>query len=112
MPKPMPSFASGVSELLVLRLLDQREMYGYELARTILAATRETIALQEGVLYPLLHALETQGLLRSRKQTVAGRPRIYYSVSAKGRKRLASLSAEWKRVSSGVASAMEGLVHA
>jgi PadR family transcriptional regulator PadR len=58
------SFSAGVCELLLLRLLAQREMYGYELGKTVQAITRQEIHLGEGVLYPLLHGLEVQGLLR------------------------------------------------
>src|SRR2546427_8482723 len=46
------------SELVVLRFLSAREMYGYQLAHAIRETTREAISLGEGVLYPALHAME------------------------------------------------------
>ena len=58
-----PSFMSGVPELLVLRLLQDREMYGYEIVAAMAAATGQVVAPKEGVIYPLLHDLEKEGLL-------------------------------------------------
>jgi PadR family transcriptional regulator PadR len=107
-----PSFMSGVPELLVMRLLARREMYGYELARAIREVTREAISVGEGVLYPALHTLETRGLLQGRRQTVAGRTRVYYTVTAKGRRRLQQLTEDWRRVAGGVEAALEGAGHA
>lgn len=101
-----PSFTTGVSELVALRLLSAREMYGYELIKAIRVATSETFKLGEGVIYPLLHVLEVQGLLRSRRESVNGRTRIYYLATSKGRRRLEKLSAEWERVSSGINAAL------
>jgi PadR family transcriptional regulator PadR len=106
-----PAFMSGVPELLALQLLADREMYGYELARAIHKVTREAIALGEGVLYPALHALEARGLLRARPRAVAGRTRIYYSLTSGGRRRLAQLTDEWRRVSGAVEAALAGVAH-
>ena len=97
---------SGVPELLVLRLLLQREMYGYELVKSIKASTGEAISLGEGVVYPALYSLEQRGALKARRKVVNGRSRVYYSVTAKGRKRLQHLMDEWNRVSGGVRSVL------
>lgn len=100
------SFTAGLSQLLILRLLSEREMYGYELARAAQALTRRHIHLGEGLLYPLLHGLEQQGLLRSRRQIVGGRPRVYYRTTAKGGRRLATLLAGWREACAAVNSAL------
>jgi PadR family transcriptional regulator, regulatory protein PadR len=100
------TFSAGVSELLLLRLLSEREMYGYELGKTVQALTRQQIRLGEGVLYPLLHGLEVEGLLRSRRVTVTGRARVYYRATPKGRRRLAALLEQWRRASDAVNSAL------
>ncbi|HEY2419447.1 MAG TPA: PadR family transcriptional regulator [Steroidobacteraceae bacterium] len=97
MARPHSSLGAGISELLILKLLARQEMYGYELAKSVQASTGRAITLGEGVLYPLLHALELHGLLRSRRDTVASRPRIYYRATAKGQKRLAQLIGQWQR---------------
>ncbi len=112
MARSNPPFMSGVPELLLLRLLDQQEMYGYELVRSIRNVTGEAISLGEGVIYPVLHSLERNGALKAKRKAVGGRTRVYYSLTAKGRKRLATLSGEWHRVQSGITSALETPVHA
>ena len=93
---------SGIPELVVLRLLAEREMYGYEVARALKVVTAGALSFGEGVLYPALHAMEARGLLRSRSQPVDGRIRIYYRVTPKGRRRLERLTSGWRRVSEGV----------
>ena len=102
-----PPFMSGVPELLLLRLLAQREMYGYELVRSIKLVTGEAISLGEGVIYPVLHSLESNGALRSKRKTVDGRTRVYYSLTARGRKRLDRLQGEWHRIRTGITAALE-----
>jgi PadR family transcriptional regulator PadR len=97
---------SGVPELLVLRLLTSRELYGYEIVKAVRLVTSEAIGLGEGVIYPVLHWLEETGALKARRKAVNGRERVYYSVTTKGRKRLEHLSNEWQRVSSGINSAL------
>ena len=112
MAKTNPPFMSGVPELLLLRLLEQREMYGYELVRSIRDVTGEAISLGEGVIYPVLHSLERAGALKARRRAVGGRTRVYYSLTADGRKRLARLTGEWHRIQGGIASALENPGHA
>ena len=90
------AFAAGLSELMVLRLLREQEMYGYEIVQAIAGRTREVLTPGEGVIYPLLHALEKDGLLKSRRRTVGGRSRIYYSLNARGAKKLARMTERLK----------------
>lgn len=92
------TFMNGVPELLVLRLLRSREMYGYEIVQAIREETGEVVNLAEGVVYPLLHSLERDGALTSRRATVGGRSRIYYALSPKGVSRLGDLAALWARL--------------
>jgi PadR family transcriptional regulator PadR len=101
-----PSLMAGVPELIVLRLLSAREMYGYELAREIRESTRDAISLGEGVLYPALHAMESRGFVKTRRRTVSGRTRVYYTITAKGTRRLGELSQEWRRIAGGVESVL------
>lgn len=97
---------SGVPELLVLRLLARKDMYGYELVKAVRVVTGEAIALGEGVIYPALHGLEKNGSLKATRQPVNGRTRVYYRVTAKGQRRLDRLTEEWDRVNSGVRAAL------
>jgi PadR family transcriptional regulator PadR len=97
-----PALMSGIPELVVLRLLAGREMYGYEVARALKVVSEGALSFGEGVLYPALHAMEARGLLRSRAQPADGRTRIYYRITAKGRTRLERLTSGWRRMSGGV----------
>ena len=99
---------SGVPELLILKLLATREMYGYELARTIRLLTSDGIMVGESVLYPTLHLLEKRGLIRSRKKAVEGRTRVYYVATAKGKRRLDGLTDQWQRIFKGVEAILAG----
>ena len=112
MAQTNPPFMSGVPELLLLRLLDEREMYGYELVRSIKQVTDDAISLGEGVIYPVLHSLERNGSLRSKRKAVSGRTRVYYSLTKKGRERLVKLRGEWRRIQSGVATALGSTANA
>ena len=107
MAQSNPPFMTGVPELLLLRLLDNREMYGYELVRSIREVTSEAISLGEGVIYPALHSLERNGSLKSKRKPVGGRTRVYYSVTKKGRERLEKLQNDWQRIQTGITSALE-----
>ena len=112
MAQTNPPFMTGVPELLLLRLLEQQEMYGYQLVRSIRQVTEDAISLGEGVIYPALHSLERNGALRSRRKAVAGRTRVYYSMTRKGRQRLETLQQDWRRIQGGITSALEAPAHA
>jgi PadR family transcriptional regulator PadR len=103
---------SGIPEFMVLQLLASREMYGYELARAIRLLTGDAVAIGESVLYPVLHLLEKRGLLKSRRRSVEGRTRVYYAITAKGRRRLEHLTAHWRRIAGGVEAVIAGARHA
>lgn len=107
-----PPFMSGVPELLLLRQLAQREMYGYELVKSIRLVTAEAISLGEGVIYPVLHSLERNGALTAKRKAVGGRTRVYYSLTAKGKRRLDSLGREWNRIQSGINASLDAPSHA
>jgi PadR family transcriptional regulator, regulatory protein PadR len=97
-----PNFMNGVPELLILRLLQQQEMYGYEIVQAIRERTDAVIAVGEGVVYPVLHGLEEDGALESRRKTVGGRSRIYYSVTPAGSRRLAELAETWTNLTGAI----------
>lgn len=108
MRKSNPSFLNGVPELLVLKLLSRRPMYGYAIVKAIQAETREALAFGEGCIYPYLHYLEREKLVGSRRQEVDGRSRNYYELTPKGRKRLEKLSTDWNRVAAGISLLLKG----
>lgn len=108
MRKTNPSFLNGLPELLVLKLLSRREMYGYEIVQAIQAETKQALSFGEGCIYPYLHYLESTKLVSALRKEVGGRSRCYYRLTEKGRKRLVELAGEWDRVASGVSLIMGG----
>ncbi len=91
------SLLSGSTTLLVLKMLSEGEMYGYEMIQALAKRSDDTFKLKEGTLYPILHELETRGCVESRvQQTPAGRPRKYYSITDKGTTLLRDKTAEWQ----------------
>jgi PadR family transcriptional regulator PadR len=103
---------SGVPELLLLRLLRDKEMYGYELVQAVQERTKSAITLGEGVIYPVLHALERDGALTSQRKTVAGRSRVYYTLTELGSQRFADLAGNWSRITNAVSGVLKGAEHA
>jgi PadR family transcriptional regulator, regulatory protein PadR len=102
------SFMNGVPELLILQLLDRREMYGYELVEAIRVETGEALSFGEGCIYPILHALERKGMLKSRRMEKDGRGRVYYAVTPAGKGRLRETIDHWTRLS----DAIDGILKA
>ncbi len=110
--KSNPEFMTGIPELLILRLLSDREMYGYELVQAIETATGAAINLGEGVVYPTLHSLEERACLKARSMPVNGRTRVYYTTTAAGKKRLSAMITEWQRITSVVSNVVGGRAYA
>ena len=93
------SWMRGAGPLAVLRLLDQREMYGYELAVALDTQSGGILALGHSTLYPLLYNLESKGLIQQRETRVTqGRSRKYYSVTEAGRAWLEEHEEEWSNL--------------
>jgi PadR family transcriptional regulator PadR len=107
-----PGFISGIPELLILKLLQEREMYGYEIVQAIARQTGNAIAPGEGVIYPLLHALEKDGALKAQARPAGGRTRIYYTLTAKGVRLLFDRTDEWTRMVRVVSQILRGPSHA
>jgi PadR family transcriptional regulator, regulatory protein PadR len=96
----------GAGPVAVLKLLEAGSKYGYELIETLSRDSNGVLAMGQSTLYPLLYNLEAQGLVRADwRDTEAARPRKYYSLTAKGKKRLAHDTAQWQAVE----QAMRGL---
>lgn len=81
---------------LVLSILEDGDSYGYAILQRVRDLSDGAIAWTDGMLYPVLHRLETQGHVRARwAQSPAGRRRRYYALSADGRRELAAQKAQW-----------------
>ena len=87
--------APGGMGMLLLALLEGRDMYGYEMIEDLRARSNEVFRLKAGTLYPLLHSLEAQGWVTSSDGVANGRTRRYYAITAAGRAQLEAYRAEW-----------------
>jgi PadR family transcriptional regulator PadR len=87
-------------------------MYGYQIVQAIRAETGDVVSLGEGVVYTVLHALERDGALKSRRRLVEGRSRIYYTVTAGGLRRYHDLARSWTTLAGAIQSVLEGKRHA
>ena len=106
-----PDFLNGVPELLILRLLSQKPMYGYELVQSIKLLSGGELEFGEGCVYPLLHRLEAEGALTSRRENVAGRSRVVYRISRRGKLRFQESSNRWADVVDAVRLVLQGGAH-
>ena len=92
-------YMSGSSRLLVLKLLNEKSFYGYELIKTLKERSNDVFDMKEGTLYPILHKLENDELITSSNQEVSGRVRKVYTITEKGIKVLAKEQEEWREFS-------------
>jgi len=86
----------GASSVLILRLLQERPMYGYLIAKELIRRSEGYFDFKEGSLYPALHKLEREGLIRGEWQVVEQGPsRKYYHLTDKGQRALKESAKEW-----------------
>lgn len=91
------SLLSGSTPMLLLSLLNDRDMYGYEMVAELDARSNHTFELKEGTLYPLLHALEKNRFVTSyTRPAPGGRERKYYHLTDDGRAQLIRKEEEWR----------------
>jgi DNA-binding PadR family transcriptional regulator len=89
----------GTTTVIILNLLVEleRPMYGYEIIKELEGRSQGFFQFKEGLIYPRLHEMERQGLLRAEWRGQEGsRRRKFYSVTDKGRRRLAKDVQDWQ----------------
>ncbi|MHC4415992.1 MAG: PadR family transcriptional regulator [Planctomycetota bacterium] len=87
----------GAGPVAVLKLLERREMYGYELIEALSSETGGVLAMGQSTLYPMLYNLEAKGLIASRRREAeSGRERKYYALTRKGARRLGRDTQQWR----------------
>ncbi len=74
----------GTLKTIVLKMLSDKKMYGYEITQKVKELTLDKIQITEGALYPTLHALESEGLVTTETEYIGKRVRKYYSLSPAG----------------------------
>ena len=97
----------GNTETLLLSLLANEVMYGYQIVKEIEKRSSGYFQFKEGTLYPALHRLARSGLIEGRwGEADPGVHRRYYHITSKGEKVLEERQSEWKRFSSAIDSVM------
>ena len=100
---------SGNTTMLVLKLLEVKDMYGYQIIEELNQQSNSFFNLKTGTLYPLLHGLENSGMVTSYDQSTAGaRVRRYYSITRNGKKFLSQKQQEWETYTNAVAMVLDG----
>lgn len=103
------SLMAGSTAMLILKLLDNKDMYGYQMIEELAIKSDNTFSLKAGTLYPLLHGLEEKGMISSYNEKADGaRIRKYYSITKKGKKLLLEKKDEWNAYTSAVNKVLQG----
>lgn len=98
-PSPSKDLVAASSRPLVLAVLARGENYGYALLREVERLSGGALAWREGMLYPVLHRLEREGLIESSWRVAeSGKRRKYYAITKEGQRALAAERAAWEAV--------------
>ena len=103
------SLVSGSMSLLVLKLLEDGDLYGYQMIDELRRRSDDTFRLKAGTLYPLLHGLEEKGLVTAYEQTAdSGKTRRYYHLTKQGRDALREKESAWNAYARAMGRVLEG----
>jgi len=106
--KPNKELIGASTRLLILGALAREATYGYALINAINDEADGLFVWQEGTVYPILHKLEKEGLVRTQwQQADTGRRRKYYYITAEGRDKLADGAKQWDGFHSIIRSMVE-----
>ena len=102
-----PNALGSHTELLVLGVLQKGPAHGYAIAQEINLRTDGVLRMKEGTLYPLLHRMEKERLLRAAWQdSDRGPPRRIYQLTTKGKRVLVRWVTEWRRTAGAVSAVL------
>jgi len=98
----------GSTETLLLAVVAEKPMYGYQLVKEIQRRSNGYFQFKEGTLYPALHRLENAGLIFGAwASATSGQPRRYYSITEAGLRHLSTKSEEWRSFAHAVHSVLQ-----
>jgi PadR family transcriptional regulator PadR len=99
----------GNTTMLILKLLENKDMYGYQMIEELSEKSSNVFNLKAGTLYPILHSLENEGIVSSYDDNAdSARIRKYYHLSSKGKRLLADKQTEWAAYSRAVNKVLRG----
>ena len=103
------SLLAGSTALLLMKLLQQEDMYGYQMIEELERRAERVFQLQEGTLYPLLHSLEEKGWVTAyEREASAGKPRRYYHLTEQGRAAFREKETAWNAYARAVGQVLKG----
>lgn len=99
----------GNTPMLVMKLLEGKEMYGWEIIEVLAERSFNAIHLKSGAIYPILHDLENKGYIVSDKKIIEnGRARKYYKITDRGKEQLNKKITEWDAYMRAVENVIKG----
>ncbi|NLF18497.1 MAG: PadR family transcriptional regulator [Lentisphaerae bacterium] len=102
-----PEMMKGTVVPIILKLLSEKERYGYEIIKVVNDRTQGALEWKEGTLYPWLHSLEQEGLIASVwRDAESGRRRKYYALTRKGQAAMVRKVEEWQTLSRAVSAVL------
>lgn len=102
------NFKRGTVELVVLGVLTEKDMYGYEIVKAVQEKSGGRFELPLGTLYPVLYRFVENGYISDRDEIVSKRLRKYYHLEQKGREFYSLLLEEYRKISQGVNLIIQG----
>ncbi|MBQ9967968.1 MAG: helix-turn-helix transcriptional regulator [Oscillospiraceae bacterium] len=102
------SLLSGSNGMLILKLLEDGDKYGYQMIEELEKRSDHTFDMKAGTLYPLLHALEEKGWITAYDAMAAGRTRRYYQLTKEGKDALREKEESWDRYAKAVRLVLKG----
>ena len=103
------NLVSGSLPLLVLKLLEEREMYGYQMIKELQDRSDDSFRLKAGTLYPLLHSLEEKGFVTAcERKSETGRLQRCYRLTRQGGHALREKETAWEQYAQAVQKVLKG----
>ena len=103
------SLVSGSMSLLTLKLLEDGDLYGYQMIEELRRRSEDAFRLRAGTLNPLLHSLEEKGLVQAYEQTAeSGKSRRYYHLTRQGRNALREKEDAWNAYAQAMGRVLKG----
>lgn len=99
----------GSTTMLVLELLKDENMYGYQMIKRLSEKSENVFELKEGTLYPILHTLESKGFITSYWDETTAKKRKYYAITESGKQQLKNKKEEWKIFAGGINKVLGGV---
>ena len=109
MSKPT-DLVQGTLDLLILKILALEPLHGWAIAQRIRQMSRDVLQVGQSALYPALHKLERQGLVKSQWDlSDTNRRAKFYTLTRSGKKAVADEAANWERLSAAISSIVRAL---